>query len=77
MKELLPEAKAKMAPFLVDVKEHVKPLGHAAVYLASCVSWLCLLPFVLLGTCFQHVAASIKPELKKPEPELEKEVGPV
>lgn len=77
MKELLPEAKAKIQPFLVDVKEHMKPLGHAAAYLASCLSWLCLLPFVILGSGFQLLAKAIKPELKKPEPELSKEAGPV
>jgi hypothetical protein len=65
MQELLPEAKAKLAPFVAEAKEHVKPLGHAAAYLAACLCWLGLLPLVMASALCQHVSAMFKPEIKK------------
>lgn len=62
MEKLLPVAKAKMEPFVSEVQEHVKPLGHAAAYLGSCCVWILLVPFVMISAGFKHLTLKFKPK---------------
>jgi hypothetical protein len=68
MKELLPLAKAKLDPYVAEVKEHGKPLGHAAAYVGSCLMWIVLLPVVMVSAGCKYLALKLKPEPKVEEP---------
>lgn len=64
MEKLLPLAKAKLDPYVAEVKEHGKPLGQAAGYLGSCVLWILLLPVVMVSAGCKYLAVKLKPEPK-------------
>ncbi len=67
MKDLMPQMKAKLDPFLMEAKKDLKPVGQSMAYLVCWILHLLMLPFSMLEEVCKKMSKKYEPEVKKEE----------
>lgn len=67
MKDLVPEMKAKLEPFLAEAKKDLKPVGQSLAYLLCWFFHLLMLPFSMAHEVCKKMSKKYEPEMKLEE----------